>query len=344
MDLSLAEILPHDRTGLLEGVERIVVFDVPTTTRFRGLTRRDGLLIQGPRGWAEAAPFWNYSADQSAPWLACALEWAGAGPWHSWQPPALVRRRVDVNVTIPAISAERAHAMTAISGARTAKVKISDHPGSFADDALRLEAVRDALGPNGKIRIDVNGAWDVDEAVRNLPLLDNAAGGLEYCEQPCATVEELAQVRRQCDVPIAADESIRLSNQPQDVVRLEAADVAIIKVAPLGGITRATQIAETLGLPTIVSSALETSVGMATGLHLAGSLPNLAGACGLGTVKLLGRDVSVRPLIPVLHEMDVRPASISAPLLKSASANEDVSQRWQTRLIHMLGALSQRLR
>ena len=171
----------------------------------------------------------------------------------SW--PAPVRDRVPVNVTVPVVDPERAHRIVRDSGCRTAKVKVADSP--LAEDAARLEAVRDALGPEGFIRIDVNGLWDVDTAVAGIRELDRAAGGLEYVEQPCASVEDLAIVRRpRASVPVAADESIRRAEDPYRVRDLEAADVAVLKVQPLGGVAACLRIAEDIGLPVVVSSAL----------------------------------------------------------------------------------------
>ena len=181
--------------------------------------------------------------------------------------------------------------MVVRSGCRTAKVKVADHPASLADDVARVEAVRDALGPGGAVRVDANGAWDVDTAVAAVRALDRAAGGLEYVEQPCRTIDELAAVRRRVDVRIAADESIRRADDPLRVAVAGAADVAVLKCTPLGGVRRALRVAEAAGLPCVVSSALETSVGLAAELALAGALPELDFACGLGTLALLDGDL-----------------------------------------------------
>ena len=245
------------------------VFSIPMRVRFRGITVREGMLVRGDAGWGEWSPFLEYDADESLAWLRCAEE-AAAGDW-----PAPVRDRVPVNVTVPVLSPEEAHALVARSGCRTAKVKVADPGGTLAEDQARLEAVRDALGPSGLIRVDANGAWDVDTAVTSLKVLEAAAGGLEYVEQPCATVEELAAVRRRTSVRVAADESIRKAADPYRVRDLEAADIAVLKVQPLGGVRACLRIAEEIGLPTVVSSALETSVGLAAGIALAAALPEL---------------------------------------------------------------------
>ncbi len=209
--------------------------------------------------------------------------------------PEPVRDRVPINCTVPAVGPERAHEITTGSGCRTAKVKVADRAESLPEDLARVEAVRDALGPGGAIRVDANGVCDIDTAVSHIRRLDIAAGGLEYVEQPCATIEELAAVRRRVDVRIAADESIRRADDPLRVAVAGAADVAVIKATPLGGVRRSLAVAEAAGLPCVVSSALETSVGLAAQVALAGALPELDFACGLGTLSLLDGDAVSGP-------------------------------------------------
>jgi O-succinylbenzoate synthase len=182
------------------------------------------------------------------------------------------------------------------------------------------------------VRIDVNGGWDVDTAVSSIAVLDRAAGGLEYVEQPCATVEELALLRRRVDVPIAADESIRRAEDPYRVRDLEAADVAVLKVQPLGGVRACLRIAAEIGLPVVVSSALETSVGIAAGVALAAALPELPYACGLATVQLLERDVVAEPLLPVGGELPVRVPVVEEHLLDAARPVPERVAHWAARL------------
>ncbi|MBV8931004.1 MAG: o-succinylbenzoate synthase [Kutzneria sp.] len=287
------------------------VFAIPMTTRFRGITVREGMLIEGPAGWGEFCPFIDYSDRESAAWLATAVEQCTVG----W--PVPVRDRVPVNCIVAAVGPERAHEVAARSGCRTAKVKVADHPESLAEDMARVEAVRDALGPGGSIRIDANGGWDVETAVRNIRRLDRAAAGLEYVEQPCGDIEELAAVRRQVDVRIAADESIRRAEDPLRVAVAGAADIAVIKCTPLGGVRRALLVAEAAGLPCVVSSAVETSIGLAAQLALAGALPELGFACGLGTVDLLTGDV-------VADADSLRPVDGYLPVLRSPAAPDPV--------------------
>lgn len=304
------------------------VYSVPMRTRFRGITVREGVLLRGSaesggQGWGEWSPFLEYDDEVAEPWLRCAEE-AAAGDW-----PAPLRASVPVNVTVPAVDAARAHAIVTNGGCRTAKVKVAEPGQSSADDEARLEAVRDALGPGGRVRIDVNGLWDLDTALARIPVLDRAAGGLEYVEQPCATVEELAAVRRAVDVPVAADESIRRAADPYRVRDLEAADVAVLKVQPLGGVRACLRIAEDIGLPVVVSSALETSVGIAAGVALAAALAELPFACGLATVQLLGSDVVTEPLLPVDGELPVRVPVVDESLV---AADPDRVAHWEARL------------
>ena len=303
------------------------VFSIPMRTRFRGITTREGMLLKGPAGWGEFSPFLDYDARVAAPWLRCALEAADEG----W--PAPLRASVPVNVTVPAVGPEQAAKIVrAGQGCRTAKVKVAEPGQSRAEERARLEAVRDALGPGGAIRIDANGGWSVAEAVAAIRSRDRAAGGLEYVEQPCRSVEDLALVRRRVDVRIAADESIRRAEDPYRVRDLEAADIAVLKVQPLGGVRACLRIAEDLGLPVVVSSALETSVGIAAGVALAAALPELAFACGLATVQLLTDDVVHRSLLPVDGELPVVRPEVDETALSRLRADDARRGAWAKRL------------
>jgi o-succinylbenzoate synthase len=298
------------------------VYSVPLRTRFRGIDVRDGVLVRGPAGWGEFSPFWDYDVAESRRWWAAALEGAVDG----W--PAPVRDSVPVNVTVPAVDAERAHAIVSASGCRTAKVKVAEPGQSAADDLARVEAVRDALGPSGAIRVDANAAWDVDTAVARIAELDRV--GLEYVEQPCATLGELVDLRRRIDVRIAADEVVRRAADPRRVDLREACDVVVLKVQPLGGVRAALQVAEAHGLPCVVSSALESSVGIAAGIALAAALPELPFACGLATVALFTGDVTSTPLLPV---DGVLPVTRPEPdRLDEVAADAGTEARWRARL------------
>lgn len=291
------------------------VYSTPLTTRFRGLDVREGVLVEGPAGWGEFSPFWEYDDAEATAWWAATVEAAEVG----W--PAPVRSHVPVNVTVPATGPEQAHAIVLASGGcRTAKVKVGERGQSVGDEIARLEAVRDALGPTGHVRIDANGAWDADTAVARLTRLDRAASGLEYVEQPCPDVAGLAAVRRRTDVLVAADESIRRVQDPLAVVRAAAADIVVLKVQPLGGVRACLRLAEEVGLPVVVSSALETSVGLAAGLALAAALPALPYACGLATAQLLVQDAVPDPLLPVDGMLQVRRPVPDAASLEGTDA------------------------
>ncbi|MBB1494081.1 o-succinylbenzoate synthase [Propioniciclava sp. MC1595] len=299
----------------------MLTWSSPLADRFRNLDVRDGVLLRGPAGWAEFSPFWDYDDAECVPWLRAAVEAA------TLSFPDAVRTSVPVNATVPAVGPERAAEIVRASGCATVKVKVAQAGQSLADDLDRVAAVRDALGPAGAIRVDANAAWSVDEAVAALPRIDRAAGGLQYAEQPCAAVDDLARVRRAVAVPIAADESIRRASDPHAVVRAEAADVIVVKVQPLGGVRACLALAEELGLPVTVSSALESSVGVAAGVALAAALPR-TNAAGLATVAMLRADVAATPLLPVDGELPVGRVVPDA----ITPAAPDLDRAWRDRL------------
>jgi O-succinylbenzoate synthase len=321
---------------------RAHVVALPLRTRFRGVDVREVLLLEGPAGWGEFAPFTEYGDQEAAAWLAAAMESA----WSGW--PAPVREWVPVNATVPAVGPEAVEGVLArFDGCRTAKVKVAERGQSLEDDVTRVAEVRRLLGAGARVRVDANGAWDVTGAVRALTAL--AKYDLEYAEQPCATVEELAELRVAlarvgADVPVAADESIRKADDPFAVAAAGAADVAVVKVPPLGGVRRALAIAERLrqehGLPVVVSSALDSSVGIAAGLALAGALPELPFACGLGTAGLLAADVTPQPLLPVEGRLPVGPVEPDPELLSRYAAPPDRRDWWLDRLARCQAVLA----
>ncbi|WP_374928577.1 o-succinylbenzoate synthase [Kytococcus sedentarius] len=297
--------LGRELPGLEELLAHLVVVRLPMVVRFRGLTTRETALVKGPLGWAEFAPFTEYDDAESARWLASTLE---AG-WWGW--PAPIRPSVPVNVTVPAVAAEEVPSVVArVPGAQTAKIKVAertllerDEAASTAADLARIAAVRAAMGPDAAVRIDANGAWSVRQAARALEGVAATGERLDYCEQPCASAAELAELRellaaRGVPTRIAADESIRRAADPLLVRALDAADLIVVKAATLGGAAAAAQIVTATGLPAVVSSALESSVGLCSGVALASSMPELAGACGLGTAALFSQDVTSAPLLP----------------------------------------------
>lgn len=308
------------------GIEEARAWAIPLTTRFRRITVREGVLLRGPAGWAEFSPFWDYDPAESAAWLAAALEDA----LH--ERPAPLRPRVEVNATIPVVAPAQARRIAAALGARTAKVKVADPGSSLEQDAQRLAAVREELGPQARIRVDANGAWSLEEAAAAIPVLDRAADGLEYVEQPVAGLEDLAALRRRVEVPLAADELVRRAEDPLRVARAGAADLLVMKVQPLGGVRRCLELADRAGLPVVVSSALETSVGIGAGLALAAALAQLPHACGLATTSLLTGDLTAQTLRSEGGSIPVRRPEVSPALLERHAASAPAARRWQRRL------------
>ncbi len=298
--------------------------------RFRGVAVREVALLEGPAGWGEFGPFLEYAVPEASRWLAAAVEAA----WAGW--PAPVRSTVPVNGTVPAVGPDDVAAvLERFPGVTTVKVKVAEQGQSLDDDVNRVAAVRSWLGPSGLIRVDANGGWSVEEALMAARRLGSYE--LDYMEQPCRTVEELATVRRSLvrqgiDVRIAADESIRKAEDPVLVRDLEAADVIVVKVAPLGGVRAALEIVAECGLPAVVSSALDTSVGIAGGVALAAALPELPFACGLGTVALLAGDVTTDSLLPENGALPVRGVVPDPQLLERFSAAPERRQWWVERL------------
>ncbi|MHB1009708.1 MAG: o-succinylbenzoate synthase [Propionibacteriaceae bacterium] len=317
------------------------VVSLAMRVRFRRVLVREALLLDGPYGWGEFSPFVEYDDDEAAAWLASGIEAA----WHGW--PAARRELVDVNATVPAVPAEQVPAILDRFGdCRTVKVKVAEPGQSLADDVARVRAVRTAR-PDAAIRVDANGAWTVAQATTALRSL--AEVGLQYAEQPCAAVDDLVALRERLDrdhidVVIAADESVRKADDPVRVARTGAVGVAVVKVAPLGGVARTLDVAAdlaALGVRVVVSSALDTSVGIAAGVAAAGALPETPLACGLGTVALFEADVCAQPLMPVAGTLPVR---TTAPVPDPAGfpAAPDRTQWWLDRLARCWGVLDAR--
>lgn len=302
---------------LEEVLDGLHVVSLPMRVRFRGITVREVALIEGPAGWGEFGAFVEYGPPEAAQWLASAIEGAYRAP------PDVLRDRVPINATVPAVvAAQVPEVLARFPGARTAKVKVAEPGQTLADDVARVNAVR-ALVPT--VRVDANGGWSVDEAAEAAAAL-TADGPLEYIEQPCATVPELAAVRRRVDVLIAADESIRKADDPLRVVREDAADVAVLKVAPLGGVARMLEIAGQIDIPIVVSSALDSAVGIGRGLLAAAALPELPYACGLGTGGLFIDDIA-EPAAPVDGFLHVAPV-VPDPARLAALAAAPERRRW----------------
>jgi o-succinylbenzoate synthase len=333
------ELQPRNGFPNSPSVEQIVesahVVSLPMRVKFRGIMERESLLLQGPAGWGEFCPFPEYGDAEASRWLAAAIEAA----WTGF--PAPLRPVIPVNATVPAVRAEQVPEVLARFGRVDAvKVKVAERGQTLDDDAARLAAVRSAL-PDAAIRVDANGGWDVPAAVEALSLLADV--GLEYAEQPVPTIDGLAEVRRALraagtPVLIAADESVRKESDPLRVARAGAADLIVVKVAPLGGVRRALDIVAQAGLPAVVSSALDTSVGIRAGLALAAALPDLPYACGLGTVSLFESDITMDPLVADDGAIRLRDVAADAGLLEQYAASPERRDWWLARLrrVHAL--------
>ena len=313
---------------LADLVEGAHVVRLPLRTRFRGLDAREALVVEGPSGWTEFSPFVEYGPAEAAAWLAATIDFG----WGRL--PEGGARRVAVNATLPAVAADSVPDVLArYRGCRTVKVKVAERGQTLADDIARVAAARDWVGPEGRVRVDANGGWSVESAEE--ALVGMAPYALEYAEQPCATVPELAELRRRVSgsgVLVAADESVRKADDPLAVARAGAADLLVIKAQPLGGVTAALRIVAAAGLPVVVSSALDTSVGLSMGAHLAAAVPGLRHDCGLGTAALLGADVTRDPLLPVDGEIDVRRVEVDVDLLRRHAVDDDRRDVWLERL------------
>ncbi len=306
------------------------VVSIAMCVPFRGITHREALLLEGPAGWGEFAPFLEYDDAEAARWLAAAVEAATLG----W--PAPRRSSVPVNATVPAVSADEvADVLARFPGCTTAKVKVAQAGQALRDDVDRVAAVRDQLGPTGKVRVDANGAWSVAEAADALRAL--CRFDLEYAEQPCTSLDDLVRLRRSLaqqgiEVLIAVDESVRKAEDPVRVAVAGAADVVVLKVAPLGGVARALEVATACGLPVVVSSALDTSVGISAGVALAAALPDLPYACGLATTSLMAADVVRDSLDGHGGSIAVGRVTPEAALLEELKASPERERWWRDRL------------
>lgn len=311
--------------SLKELLDTMHVVQLPMHTTFRGVNTREIALFHGPTGWSEFSPFLEYGVQESAAWLASAIEYG----WK--ETPEPVRKTVSVNATLPAVTPKQVKPLLEKYGTfNTVKIKVAEPGQHLTDDLNRVAKVRQ-LYPNTKIRLDANMAWTVNEAknaIEQLSVFD-----LEYVEQPCATVRDLAAVRKSgLGVKIAADESIRKATDPYLVASEEAADIVILKVQPLGGIQNCLTIANNIGLPVVVSSALDSSIGLSAGVALAAALPTLPYANGLGTAALFTQDITQYPLKPVHGSLDIQRPKADPALLTELAVPIDRYQHWKTRV------------
>ena len=317
--------------SLVELTQSARVVSLPLRNKFRGLTQREVLVFEGPQGWAEWAPFVEYPDEEAALWLTAAIEFGYR------ELPELPRQKIPVNATLPAVAPDQVAAILARFGSfATVKIKVAESGQSKTEDIQRIKAVGE-IYPAAKIRLDANGNLEVEQALELIRDLNSQGIELEYFEQPVATIAELAEVKLtlakdQIPVKIAADESVRKVTDPLAVAQANAADILVLKAAPLGGIYRSLEIAKGAGLPVVISSALDSSIGISMGAHLAALLPELNFDCGLGTSALLAGDVTRNPLLPVDGQIDVRRVDVDEEKLKIFQADDHRVDWWLERL------------
>lgn len=299
---------------------KLQVVSIPVKANFRGINFREIALFEGPAGWSEFSPFIEYSNKESSTWLKAAIEGA------TKEPPKPVRDQVEINATLPNVKVSEVKDLLAgFNGCNTIKIKINDFE---TDQALLIECLKEV--PKAKFRLDVNGGWALEEAIANVQSYEKAFGSLiEYIEQPCTDFADLNSLRNNTGIKIAVDESIR-KYLAGDLTRIkEVADIAIIKWAPTGGITAALEVIEKIDLPVVISSALDSSVGISHGLSLAAAVPNLYGACGLGTASLLAGDVTSDSLIPINGIINNR--KVTPDRIEEFKAESGRQKWWQDR-------------
>lgn len=308
------------------------VVAIPTRTRFRGVTKREALLIRGEQRWTEFSPFPEYDDAEASAWLRAAIE-------YGWEDlPAPLISTLPVNATLPAVTPDEIPALLArFRGCTTVKVKVAERGQSLADDIARVRATRELMGDDALIRIDANAGWTLNEATTALEALEPF--NLDYAEQPSPSIADLAELRTRTSIRIAADESVRKAEDPLAVARAGAADLIVIKAQPLGGIRRAQTVVREAGLPVVVSSALDTSVGISMGARLAASLPELYGACGLATVELLDGDVTHASLVPENGVIPVGDVDVAEDLIDRFQASPERTAWWLDRARRCLDLL-----
>ncbi len=298
-------------------------------TKFRGLSHREALIFKGTRRWAEFSPFIEYSDQEASNWLASAISFANQ------ELPKLNRSSVGVNATLPAVDPEDVESVLAKFGEfSTVKIKVAEVGQPLIADVLRVLKVAETY-PDCRIRLDANGNFKPEQALELLAQIPLER--LDYFEQPCASIDELVELRKtishlKLNVLIAADESIRKTADPFEVARRGAADIVMLKVQPLGGIENCLEIALETGLPAVVSSALETSIGLAQGAYLAAALPELAFDCGLGTLSLMESDITSKPLLSVGGRITPREVEPDQSLLQKYQASPERTKWWLARL------------
>jgi o-succinylbenzoate synthase len=317
-------------------ITQISVVSIPMRHKFRGITSREMLIFKGSQRFAEWSPFLEYEDQEASIWLQSALEWAN-GPL-----PTTFRKTVKTNATLPAVPIDLIpEILSRFEGFDTVKIKVAEQNQTIAEDLARVRFVAENY-PGAKIRLDANGGFSVDQAMEICMALSNL--NIEYFEQPCQTVSELAELKKRLEqagleIKIAADESIRKASDPLEVARLQAADIAVLKVQPLGGISEARNIASESGLDIVISSALESSLGIGQGLYLAAAIPTMDYACGLGTLNLLEGDICKVSMIPKNSELELFVPEPDPELLEKYAASPERTAFWQARLARCLELL-----
>ena len=319
----------NQNPALADLVSAARIVSLPLRTKFRGLEEREALLFEGPNGWAEWAPFVEYTDEEAAVWLAAAIDFSYG------ELPILHRDRIAVNATLPAVSPDLVERVLTNFGAfSTVKIKVAETGQTITDDIARTQKVRE-LYPDSKIRLDANGGFEISQAIDLVNGLKTVGIEIEYFEQPVASIAEMAELRLQLShigVKIAADESVRKVSDPLAVAQANAADILVLKAAPLGGISRALAIAAEAELPVVISSALDSSVGLSMGAYLAAAIPELEFDCGLATSALLAGDVTREPLRAENGFIDVRRVEVDKSKLEIFKAQDHREDWWLERL------------
>ena len=314
----------------------VQVIRVPLRSKFRGVTFREALIFKGSERYAEFSPFLEYEDQEASAWLKAALEFANT-PLDK-----PLRNSIEINATLPAVSqADIPKVLANFGSFKTVKIKVAELGQTLEDDLARITAVK-RLYPETRIRLDANGGYSVEQTIALLQKIEGTP--IEYFEQPVATIEELVTLKLAMEsgglqVKIAADESIRKASDPMLIQKSGAADIAVLKVQPLGGIARSLEIASQMTMEPVVSSALETSLGISQGLFLASQLPKLNYACGLGTVSLLESDLAKNPLIPVDGFLEVQEVELDQAAVAELAADSERTDFWHRRLDRCLELL-----
>jgi O-succinylbenzoate synthase len=317
------EITPEIKEQVLATAK---VLSIPMRIKFRGVTTREVVIFEGPYGWAEWSPFPEYPDEEAAIWLRAAIEFA----YTDFQPKA---KTVKVNATLPAVDNVK-EVLEPFGSFEVVKIKVAEKGQTLEDDFRRLNTVLE-LYPDTRIRLDANGAFDVETALKLSEYLLRNNINLEYLEQPVKTIAEMAELKLKLkqlgDIKIAADESVRKVSDPLAVAQANAADILVLKAAPLGGITNAIAIAKEAGLPVVVSSALETSIGLSMGAYLAAEL-NSPYASGLATAVLLAEDIAAKTMLPLDGEVPVSRLQLNSDAANKLKSDKTTEERWLSRL------------